>query len=282
MRTAVCVIFACALLHAQAPARTRFEVASVKAAGPRAAGGGFRGGPGSSDPGQVSYIDFDLHSLVLRAYDVRPYQLTAAPWMAEARFDIVAKVPAGATAADLRVMLQNLLVERFGLKVRRESKVADAYLLTVGKNGSKMPAYPLALPEDFLEIAPKGLSLDKDGFVAIPAGYATGIRIALNGQTQIAIARQPITALCGFLSRILHGPVVDQTEMAGRYDVRLRFVADDTAAPAADASAVPTASDPAPTLFRALENELGLKLEPKRMPIDFLVVESASRTPTEN
>jgi uncharacterized protein (TIGR03435 family) len=198
-------------------------------------------------------------------------------------------VPAGAAKADVPVMLQNLLEERFRMKVHHESREAPAYALTVGKSGPRMMAYPMQLPEDIIE-APRIAGLDKDGVPIIRQGYSTGMMGFQNGQATIAIARQPIASLCQFLSKILQHPVVDQTGLTGRYDVRLHFAADQIASfpvsvPAGETGASttsPEASDPAPTLIQALRNQLGLKLEPKRLPVDFLVVEHAEKRPTEN
>ncbi len=222
------------------------------------------------------------------AYDIRGYQLDAPAWMEQESFDIVAKIPSGATKSDVPLMLQQLLEERFGLKVRHELKPAPSYGLTVGKRGLRMKEYEMVLPEGFVEAAPSRLAgVDKEGLPIIPPGYATGMMISQNGQTGIAIARQPIASLCRLLSGILQRPVVDQTGLTGRYDVRLSFVTDD-APPATGPNTentqvgVSRASDSAPALMDALLAQLGLSLESKVLPIDFLVVDHAEKQPSEN
>lgn len=271
-------------LHGQTAGQPRFEVASVK---PAAGRFGQRGGPGTSDPGQIVYNGVDLQSLIYRAYRVRANQLSAPAWLAEEHYDIVAKVPAGTTPDELRLMFQNLLAERFRLKVHHESRVMEAYALTMGKNGPIMTAYPTALPEGSQDgVMPRPTGIDKDGFFLFPPGSVAGMMGSSDGQTRINLAREPVTELCNFLSRLVRAPVLDRTGLPGRYDVRLRFASEPSGAPEPDdadsPSSVPKAFDPAPVLYRALENQLGLKLERKRLAVDFLVVDSAAKRPTEN
>jgi uncharacterized protein (TIGR03435 family) len=279
---AIVLVSAAGVLLAQPSERARFEVASVKPAAPRTTGRGEKGGPGTSDPGQIVFNDFTLRALIFRAYDIRPFQLNAPSWIDDAHFDIAAKVPAGAKAEDVRPMLRSLLEERFRLQVRRESRPTDAYALTVGKGGAKMTVYPLDLPDDVTEALPKAIAgLDKSGLPIVPHGYATGMMGMSEGRRWIVISRQPISALSSFLSRVVGVPVVDQTGLTGRYDVRLTFAAD--ARPETDPpEGTPTASDPAPTVFQAVEAQLGLKLERKKLPLDFLVVEHVEKVPVEN
>lgn len=206
--------------------------------------------------------------------------------MAEARFDIAAKVPAGATQDDLRVMLQNLLVERFQLKLHHESRETQAYALTVGRDGPRFAAFPSELPEGATDaLLPRPTGIDKDGFFLFPPGSVVGMMGSADGQTRILLVRKPVTELCSFLARLLDAPVVDQTGLTGRYDVHLKFAVEPES-PQSDggdpAPKVPNASDPAPELFRALEKQLGLKLERRKLPVSFLVVDSANKTPAEN
>ena len=142
-----------------------------------------------------------------------------------------------------------------------------------------MTAYDAALPEGFVENAIKFTGMDKDGFLVAAPGYAIATRATSGGQTRISMARLPMRELCNLLTGVLQSPVVDQTGLTGRYDVRLRFAPDSAGLSGDDA---PVASDPAPTLFQAVQTQLGLKLERKKLPVDFLVVEYIDRVPTEN
>ena len=80
------------------------------------------GGPGTSAPGRVQFTDMPLKVLITRAYSVQTFQVSGPSWMDSQRFDIIAKVPDGATKEDARIMLQNLLADRFKLKMHKGSK----------------------------------------------------------------------------------------------------------------------------------------------------------------
>jgi uncharacterized protein (TIGR03435 family) len=162
--------FGCLGVYGQsADAPTAFEVASVKPAQPRRGGGGMSGGPGSSDPGSVTCQNCTLSNLVMFAHNIRRYQLSAPGWLDDGRFDVVAKVPSGVTRRQTRLMLQNLLAERFKLRSHGERKEMTAYASVVGKNGPKLkesqkdPA-PASPPSGSLPAR----TIDKDGFPMLP------------------------------------------------------------------------------------------------------------------
>src|SRR5262249_33806989 len=137
LRTVMVTICLCALSPAQTPVSPTFEVASIKPAAPQEMGRmmiGTRGGPGTPDPTHATFTNVSVTMLINMAYGVRDYQVTAPAWMDSTRFDIQAKVPAGATKDDYQQMLQNLLAERFKLVVHKDSKEAPIYALLVAKN----------------------------------------------------------------------------------------------------------------------------------------------------
>src|ERR1039458_6380226 len=119
-----------------------FEVASVKPSPPpgpnRTMGRSVRGGPGSTDPGAITFTNIDLFSLVTLAYGINAYQLAGPDWLPAARFDITAKLPPATNREQYRLMLQNLLAERFKLAVHRDKKEGQAFDLVVAKNGPKL------------------------------------------------------------------------------------------------------------------------------------------------
>src|SRR5260370_19868003 len=118
-----------------------FEAASIKPAAPLSGMGMrvmMRGGPGSPDPGQITYSNVSLKNVVMTAYGVKGYQISGPKWLDSERFDIVAKIAMGATKEQFEMMLQNLLAERFKLAVQRETKDLPIYALVVGKGGPKL------------------------------------------------------------------------------------------------------------------------------------------------
>src|ERR1039457_5492305 len=96
------------------------------------------GGPGTPDPGQLTYTNVSLKNILTNAYNVKGYQLSGPKWLDSERFDITAKIPMGATKEQFQLMLQNLLAERFKLTLHHETKELPMYALVVGKGGSKL------------------------------------------------------------------------------------------------------------------------------------------------
>ena len=165
---AASLILACVCVFGQTADNLTFEVASVKRTPPaepnaRVFFGPPRGGPGTSDPGQITWTNAALRNILMTAYDVQTYQVTAPDWMNTERYDIAAKVPTGATKTQVNVMWQNLLKERFGMVLHHESKDFQVEELTVAKGGSKLKETSDPNIEGFTPAAgpPK---LDKNGF----------------------------------------------------------------------------------------------------------------------
>jgi len=139
MRLAIAWIFAFAFV---AKGET-FEVASVKQSPPVPPAGGVyfgppRGGPGTPDPEQITWTYALMKTVLMTAYDVKNYQINGPAWLDSERYDIAVKIAPGATKEQVGVMWQNLLAERFGLKVHHESKEFQVSELVVGKDGAKL------------------------------------------------------------------------------------------------------------------------------------------------
>jgi len=118
-----------------------FEVASVRPSpppGPHPFYGPARGGPGTNDPERITWSNAALRAIIMGAYDVQTFQLIAPDWLSSARYDIAAKVPAGATSEQVSVMWQNLLKDRFGLVLHHESKELPVEVMTIAKGGAKL------------------------------------------------------------------------------------------------------------------------------------------------
>ncbi len=109
-----------------------FEIASVKRAAVQSGMPRITGGPGTSSPGQLN-ANAPLWTLIMTAYSVRPWQFSGPAWLRDERWDIAAKIPAGATKEQINPMLQNLLAERFGLVVHWEPKAVPLYELALGR-----------------------------------------------------------------------------------------------------------------------------------------------------
>ena len=245
------------LAHAEGPT---FEVAAIKVNKTESRNSGFR----RAGPGQLNATNASLKMLIEYAYDVRDYQLTGGPnWLDTERYDILAKPPADADAdiktaaertAHLRQRVQALLADRFQLTLHRTTKELPIYALTVAKNG------------------PKGLK-EPDGSASdlIDNGHhLTCHKVSIEMMAKV------------FLQGALGRPVVDHTGIKGEFDFTLDWVADvGVRRPPGEAGAEPVALPEGPSLFTALQEQLGLKLEPQKGPVEILVVDRVEK-PSEN
>jgi uncharacterized protein (TIGR03435 family) len=239
-----------------------FEAASVKPSPPAGAGRGpgrvVRGGPGSTDPGLATFTNIDLFSLMTMAYDVKPYQISGPDWLHTARFDITAKIPPGTSRPQYRLMLQDLLVQRFKLALHREKKEMPGYELVVGKNGPK-----------FKESAEDPAAVDE----GLQPPLAIGSPPGYNGPLSVQFSKFSMERLADLVSSSLGQPVTDATGFTGKYDIKLRYTLNGLPADAPNAE---------PSIFDALQEQLGLKLVPKKGPVDILAIDHAEKLPTEN
>jgi len=289
------LFFACALAFGQSTEKLTFEVASVKVSPPIQQGdrvffGPPRGGPGTPDPGQITWTYATLKRLLMLAYDVKPYQVSGPAWLDTERYDIAAKVPAGASKEQVSVMWQSLLAERFGVALHHESKDFQVEELVIGKGGHKLKESA----EGSLPATPDGRpQMDKG--VLISAGFVSMIMMTPNGPHARTMAKaQTLSPLTQMLGNQINRPVLDKTGLAGKYDFELEFTPDMRGMPSpppppgqmgpgpAAAAPADNASDPGPNLASAVQQQLGLRLVASKAKLDVLVIDKAAKTPTEN
>ena len=204
------------------------------------------------------------------AYDVEDYQVSGASWMDSERYDIVAKVPTGATKGQVRVMWQNLLAERFGAKLHHESKEFRVEELVTAKGGHKLKE----VPPDPNEEGPPDF---QNGRLNGP-GLVTMMETRADGPHARSVAKaQPLSKLTTMLWNQLRVPVLDKTGLTGRYDFDLEYTPRlNGVAPSAGAS------DPAPDIEDAIQRQLGLRLVASKAKLDVLTIDQANKVPTAN
>jgi bla regulator protein blaR1 len=238
-----------------------FDVATIKPSDPGSIAKSFKFTPG----GGLRTVGSTLRELIETAYDVRQVQIQGGPsWAAQDRYDVTAKAvsegdadPSTLSDADrqkwterLRLRTRAPLADRFSLLAHKETRELPIYALNADKNGPRADA----LKES-----------QSYGGIGLRSGSMTGVGA-------------PMGVLVSILSNLLQRPVVDRTGLIGMYDFTLKWTPDQ-AAPAAGA---PTA-EPAepPSIFTALREQLGLRLDSARGPVEVLVIDRAEK-PSEN
>jgi uncharacterized protein (TIGR03435 family) len=234
---------------------TSFEVASIRPSQP-----GTRGGYVNLPPPGREFTtkNVPLSTLIQVAYHIQDYQLSGGPgWMASDPFDIAAKADHDVTREELRRMIQALLADRFKLTIRRETKELPVYDLVVAKSGSKLPE-----------------STEGDGGFRWGGGRINGRMVSMTDFVEV-------------LSASLGRPVFDRTALTARYDIKLQwtpahFVQEGPGGKNEPGEKERSPIDPdGPSIFTAIQEQLGLKLESRKGPVETIVVERAEK-PTEN
>jgi len=252
--------------------RPIFEVASIKP-------GSFPGLPGGTirwqTGGALRVTNMNLKELMEQAYGVFPFQISGGPeWLDSARFDINAKPDHEPKGQERTLMLQSLLADRFHLSIHRETK--------------ELPVYALVLARKDGKLGPKLTHSKEDGCTAYdpanpPARGATvcGTRMFNPSHGFLTIARLPIDSLTKTLSEVLGRTVIDKTGLTGNLDIHLEYTPDENQL-AQFPSDPPTSAPPnGPSIFTALQDQLGLKLESQKGRVDILVIDRAEK-PSEN
>lgn len=274
---AVAILLCAGSAHAQ----IAFEAASIKPAhsGVRQRRPGITGGPGTTDPSRIRYSGISLRDLILVAYRVQAFQLAGPKELDDRTFDLEAKLPQGITQAQLRLMLQNLLAERFHLALHREEKVMPVYRLEIAKGGPKLaPSREKSAgnPDDFDPLAPappNELEVHEDGYPNVPAREGSWLVALRSGYARTHQLSASMADLAGVLSKQLEKPVIDATGLAGRYEFTLSWMTAVPAAPSGEAG---------PDLFAALRQQLGLQLEASKGPVEILAIDHFEKEPSEN
>jgi uncharacterized protein (TIGR03435 family) len=233
--------------------------------------------------------------LVTSAYHVNRELVSGPSWLGTERFNIVARVAAGATKEQLNLMLQNLLRQRFKLAVHTEKKEMSVYELVVAKDGPKFqesaaPPVPREIGTASSQAAPTEpppIPSDKNGCADLPPG---GITMMMTSDcAAVRVTRESMEWLVGLLSAQTGRIVTDGTGLKGKYDFIFSWRLEHdrvTAVPPRGEEGVPLASvpdlDKGPTLLVALRERLGLKLEPRKTMLDAVVVDRMEKKPTEN
>jgi uncharacterized protein (TIGR03435 family) len=294
IQTSLIAILASAAAFAQAPApRPEFEVTSIRPSAPITSPADTSRIGVHIDGQRVNLTMLALTDLIQSAYNVKLHQISGPEWMAGARFDINAKLPGGNNEKQIQAMIQTLLEDRFGLKLHREMRDFPVYALTVAKTGLKMKESPPDPPAADGE-KPKSFDVtatSSNNGTTINYGNGSYMTFDMNNSS-FEGKKVPANALPDTLARFMDRPVIDMTGLKGNYDFTLKFDHDDfiammiRSAVAAGVVLPPEAlklleTSSGDSLPNALET-LGLKLEPRKSPIEVLVIDHIEKSPTDN
>jgi len=276
--TSTLCAFTCAatigVMQPDAQEAISFEAASLKPSDPAAQGQSIRIQPG----GRFTVVNMPLRALITFAYQLQAYQLVGGPsWIGSDRFDIVAKLdgelaPPTTPGQPDRAMLamRTLLADRFKLVGRRETRELDTYAMVLAKPGQPGPSLKPAAAD----CSPEAMAARR----AAPPGSLPPLFCGLRfeGPGKLALSGMPLSFYATNLSNQVGRFVVDKTGLDGRWDFKLSFAP--APPPGQQAGTVPAAADPdAPDLFTALREQLGIKLDSVKGPVDVFVIDSVER-----
>lgn len=238
------------LLATAAMAQPAFDVASIRAS---------QGGKGEgskrqiiqSSPGSLAMRNVTLKAAIRWAYHVMSYQISGPDWISFDRYDISAKAADAVPDKQLELMLQALLAERFKLTLHRETKELPCFVMVAAKGGVKFHESEITDGEPVVDQNRASLSVEVKGI--------------------------PAAQFVEELSNMLRAPVINNTGLSGRYDAKINV-----SKYLPDGSGKEGSFDPISTILLGLQEELGLKLESKKMPLDLLIVDHAEKVPVEN
>ena len=260
--------FAGATVGQAVGARPTFEVASIKRSPPDAQGGMGISGPA---PDQFRTVNAPLERIILYAFGRRDYQLVGAPdWIRSERFDITGKYPADHSPAQVPAMVRNLLEDRFKLKTHVDTREGPVYALLLARtDGTLGPDLKRPDVNCVTELAKQTAPrIINPGTPCGALQYGEGRdRVIWGGNRTMA-------QLASMLSASAGREVLDRTGLTGTFDARLRWRPDAGVTPTADVQFTP---DAGVSLFTAVQEQLGLKLDSTRAPIEVLVIDAVER-----
>ena len=269
---------------AQTKESPSFEVASIRPSADTPPAPGAAGVQITKERVHFAYLS--LRDYLAMAYGVPVQRITGPDWIATTRFDISATFPGGATREQFPVLVRSLLRERFKLQAHLEKRESPVYVLEVAPEGLKAARIPDDAPADApITITGSG---SRDG-VSTDLGQGASLEFK---NDKFELKRVTMRILAETLGRFVDRPILDQTSLEGRYDIKFA-VAQEDYMPMLIRSAVNAGVTLPPQAMAALDapamgsveqglKSLGLVITPRKSPLDVLVVDSIEKTPTEN
>ena len=236
--------------------------------------------------GRFTAVNVPAWDLIRQAFAVQRTQIVGAPdWTQTTRYDISAKaetdipgVGPGSSPGPLHFMLQDLLADRFKLRAHRETREMPIYALTFARSDRKLGEGLRASTADCAAMRGRGgRGAMPPGPPAIGERPVCGMRMSPNS---VMAGGVPLAQLTQVLSQVTQRIVIDRTGLQGSFDIDLTFTLDgvpNAPPPPPGAPALPSVDPNGPSLFTALQEQLGLKLESERAPVEVLVIDHVER-----
>ena len=242
------------------------------------------------DGSQVRIVGLPLKLYVGMAYGLKPQQIVGPDWLGQPRFDVAAKIPDGASAAQLPQMFQALLTDRFQMKSHRETKEFAVFALTVSKNG--LTLQPSASAPEVPSDKPPAVSVTAGGNASGSGADLGGGSSFTLGNNRIEIRKMTMLQIAELLTRLSDRPVIDGTGITGAYDLSLELTPEDfigvqirggvNNGALIPAQALRLLDNAAADPFTSALQKSGLALESRKAPLEVLVIDSIQKTPTDN
>jgi uncharacterized protein (TIGR03435 family) len=268
---AFAVLAAVVIAAAQSPPPS-FEVASVK----ENKSGSTTVGMAPLALGRLRFTNMPLRFILHESFAVMEHQLIGIPAWADAGFDITATYPADApgTADDARARLRTLLADRFGLKTHRETREIPVYSLVMArKDGSPSPQLVRSTIDCQQWMAEQRPQMGAGSASPVAPGGKRPVCLMLTTRRFVTAGTQTMQQLANVLQPLTGRPVLDRTGLSGAFDFDLQW----TSAPVAPAAGAAPPPDDGPSIFVAVQEQLGLRLEPGRAPFDVVVIDAIQR-----
>jgi uncharacterized protein (TIGR03435 family) len=237
---------------------------------------------------QLRISRWPLKEYLAMAYRVRPQQISG-PDSISSLYDISATIPAGVPQDKIPEMLQALFADRFALKAHLEKKEFPVYALEVGQDGLKIKEAALDAAAASAPAATNVQATGANNGVSLDGGDGSSFTLANN---RVEVRRMTMERFAGLATRFLDRPVVDFTGLSGRYDLTLEIPPEDYTAMMVRAAVSQGIQLPPQALqvlnigsvnpLKSPMEKAGFRLDARNAPLDFLVIDSISKTPTEN
>lgn len=265
---AVLTVACGALAQGQPP---KFEVATIKLAPAGAYGMFVRFDPG----GRVSLTNMTLKGMIGFAWNLQPFQVSGGPpWIDSTRYVVAAKPDGSPKSSEIPAMVQALLAERFQLAVHHGTQELPIYAVVLARKDGKLGPRLTQTKEGSCTIFDPSKPRPQPG--APRPRFCGTSGVSPNRLTAIGI---PIANLAPMLQMVLDRTVIDKTGLTGNFDLTMEWSPDETQALQGppDAPKPPPSDSAGPSIFTAIQEQLGLKLESEKGPVDVLIIDRAER-----